>query len=125
MKILHFWKPILWLAIICYGLFIPASNLPVKPFLNIPHFDKLVHFSLFFGLCLLLFQPFKKLNLKHYYLAPALSIVLGFLLETTQQLITISRSSDLFDFLANTSGIAAATLFFYFFVSGKKWELLF
>ncbi len=64
-------------------------------------------------------------TLESYIYTAFISIVLGFLLETTQQLITISRSSDLFDFLANTSGIAAATLFFYFFVSGKKWELLF
>ena len=125
MKILHFWKPIIWLSIICYGLFIPASELPTKPFLNIPHFDKLVHFCLFFFLCLLLLRPFKKLNLKYYLLAPGISILLGLLLETSQQIITISRSSDLFDFLANTSGIAAATLFFYFFVSGKKCEILF
>lgn len=125
MKILHFWKPILWLAIICYGLFIPAGNLPTKPFLSIPHFDKLVHFSLFFGLCLLLFRPFKKLKFKSYFWAPVISVLMGLLLETTQQLITISRSSDFYDFLANTVGIVAATLFFYFFVSGKKWEILF
>ncbi|NQU53373.1 MAG: VanZ family protein [Bacteroidetes bacterium] len=125
MKIIYFWKPILWLSIICYGLFIPAGNLPVKPFLNIPHFDKLVHFSLFFALCILLFGPFKKLNLKYYLLAPVISIFLGLILETTQHLITISRSSDFYDFLANTAGIAAATLFYYLFVSEKKWEKLF
>ena len=125
MKILYFWKPILWLAIICYGLFIPASELPTKPFLNIPHFDKLVHFSLFFGLSILLFRPFKKLKMRYYLLSPVISIFLGLLLETTQQLVTISRSSNVFDFLANTTGIAAATLFFYFFVSDKKWKILF
>lgn len=125
MKFVHFWKSILWLAIICYGLFIPASSLPTKPFINIPHFDKLVHFSLFFILCLLLFMPLKKLKLKYYYLSPSLSIALGLLLETIQHLVTVSRSSDPLDFLANTSGIAAATLFFHFFVSGKKWEKFF
>ena len=125
MKIIYFWKPILWLSIICYGLFIPAGNLPVKPFLNIPHFDKLVHFSLFFGLCMLLFRPFKKLNSKYYLLAPAISISLGLILETSQHLITITRSSDFYDFLANTAGIASATLFYYLFVSEKKWEKLF
>jgi VanZ family protein len=125
MKIIHFWKPLLWLAIICYGLFIPAGNLPTKPFLNIPHFDKIVHFSLFFGLCILLLRPFKKLNMKYYLIAPAISLFLGILLETTQQMITTSRSSDFYDFLANTSGIIVSTLFYYFFVSGKKWEVLF
>ena len=125
MKITYFWKPFIWLAIICYGLFMPANELPTKPFLDIPHFDKLVHFILFFVLCMFLFRPFKKLNLKYYYLAPAVSIFLGFVLETSQQLITVSRSSDFYDFLANASGIAVATLFYFLFVSNKKWEILF
>ena len=125
MKITYFWKPILWLAIICYGLFIPASELPIKPFLNIPHFDKMVHFSLFFGLNILLFNPLKKLNLKYYLIAPIISISLGLILEYSQHFISISRSSDVCDFLANVTGIAVATLFYYFFVSGKKWEVLF
>jgi VanZ family protein len=125
MKIIYFWKPILWLSIICYGLFIPAGNLPIKPFFNIPHFDKMVHFSLFFGLCILLMRPFKKLHYKYYYLAPAVSIFLGLILESSQHVITISRSSDFHDFLANTAGIAAAVVFYYLFVSERKWEKLF
>jgi VanZ family protein len=125
MKIFYFWKPIVWLAIICYGLFMPANELPAHPFINIPHFDKLVHFSLFFGLCVLLFRPFKKLKLKHYYLAPASSFFLGLILETSQQLITTTRSSDFYDFLANSAGIATAILFYFLFVSNRKWEILF
>lgn len=125
MKIKYFWKPILWLAFICYGLFIPASNLPVKPFFRIPHFDKMVHFALFFGLCILLFKPFKRLNTKYYLLAPLTSIAFGASLEYFQRMISSTRSSDIHDFIANAGGIAFATLFYYYFVSGKKWEVLF
>jgi VanZ family protein len=117
-----FLKPLIWLAIICYGLFIPASGLPKKPFLSIPHFDKLVHFGLFFVFCLLLFVPFKKLKLNHYLYAPAVSIFLAAGLEAVQQMISTSRSSNLYDFIANGAGIATATFFFYFFISGRKWE---
>ena len=125
MKFFIFWKPVIWLTLICYGLFSPASNLPVKPFLNIPHFDKIVHFALFFALCLLLFRPFKKLKLNYFYLAPATAIFLGALLESIQHFVATTRSSDFFDFLANASGIAASILFFHLFVSDKKWEKLF
>ena len=125
MKILSFWKPALWLAIICYGLFVPASSLPTKPFLSIPHFDKIVHFSLFFGLNILLMRPLKKLNLKYYLLAPAISVSFGLVLEYEQHIITISRNTDIYDFFANVTGIIVATAFYYFFVSGKKWEKLF
>lgn len=125
MKIRYFWKPILWLAFICYGLFIPASNLPVKSFFRIPHFDKMVHFALFFGLCILLIRPFKKLKTNHYLFASLISILFGASLEWMQHIISHSRSSNLYDFLANALGIAFAILFYYLFVSEKKWEMLF
>src|SRR5680860_697097 len=125
MKIKFFWKPIIWLAIICYGLFIPDKDLPLKPFFNIPHFDKMVHFSLFFVLCLFLINPLKKLNLKYYLLAPAIAVTLGAILEFSQHFISESRQSDFYDFLANSTGILAAVIFYYLFVSGQKWEKLF
>ena len=125
MNIKYFWKPSLWLAIICYGLFMPASDIPSKPFLQIPYFDKLVHFALFFGLCVLLFRPFKKIKLNYLLLSPLLSLALGLGLEFIQQKVTVSRSSDVYDFLANVCGIFFAFLFYRFLVAGKKWEFLF
>lgn len=124
-KILLFWKPVLWLAFICYGLFLPANNLPIKPFLMIPHFDKLVHFSLFFVLCLLLFRPFKLLKMKRYFWAPLISILLSGSLEIIQHTISSSRHTDIYDFTANISGVLLSILFYYFFVSEKIWEKLF
>lgn len=120
-----FLKPIIWLALICYGLFIPAGNLPVKPFLNIPHFDKIVHFGLFFVFCLLLFRPFRKLKINSYFWAPAISLFLAALLEVVQQTISSSRSSNLYDLMANTAGILASIVFFRFFIADQKWEKLF
>lgn len=125
MKLKLFLKPIIWLVIICYGLFIPASELPTKPFINIPHFDKIVHFGLFFVFCLLLFRPFRKINVNPYIYAPAVSIVLSALLEIIQHVISSTRSSNLYDFMANTAGIVVSIFFFHFFVSGKKWETIF
>ncbi len=123
--ILYFWKPILWLIITCYGLFIPATRLPVEPFLIIPYFDKFVHFGLFFVLCLFLLRPFKKLKTPYYLIAAILSVVLSALLESSQHILAISRQSDIFDFLANTAGVLSALLFFRLFVENRKWESLF
>jgi VanZ family protein len=125
MKLLFFWKPFIWLALICYGLFLPANELPVKPFLNIPHFDKMVHFILFFVLCLLLFKPLKKTGIKSIFWAPLISIFLGAILETMQHILSITRSSNYMDFVANVAGIFIATILYILFVSGKKWETLF
>ena len=122
MKIKFFVKPIIWLSIICYGLFIPADSLPTKPFLAIPYFDKLVHAGLFFMFCLLLFVPFKKLRLNHLIYAPLISIMLSAALESTQHMLSASRSSNFYDFIANTAGILTSVLFFHFFISGTRFE---
>ena len=125
MKLTYFWKPLLWLAIICYALFIPAGDLPIKPFIKIPHFDKMVHFGLFFVFCLLLLRPLKRLQFRYYLLAPLISIFLSAVLEISQHVISNSRSSDIKDFIANSLGVLAAVVFFYLFVSNRKWEKLF
>ncbi len=125
MKIIYFWKPLLWLAIICYALFIPADDLPLEPFFKIPHFDKMVHFGLFFVFCLFLLLTFKRLPLKYYFLAPLISILLRVTLELSKHVLSNSRSSDIKDFIANSLGALASVMFYYLFVSNSKWEKLF
>lgn len=125
MKLLYFWKPLLWLAIICYALFIPASDLPVNPFLKIPHFDKMVHFALFFVFCIFLLRPFKKLKTSYNFWAAAISISLCVLLELIQHTVTPSRKSDVYDLTANIAGVISALLFFRLFVVNRQWEKLF
>jgi VanZ family protein len=117
-----FYKPLLWLALISYGLYLPASGLPKKPFMSIPYFDKMVHFVLFFVLCLLLFRPLKILKKKHLVLAPFISVFLGALFEITQHVISSSRNSNIYDFIANCMGITAALFFYLIFVSNRRWE---
>jgi len=125
MKLIYFLKPLLWLAIICYALFIPADDLPLEPFFRIPHFDKMVHFGLFFVFCLFLLRPLKRLKFQYYLLAPLISIILSALLEFSQHVLSTSRSSDIKDFIANSLGVISAVVFFYLFVSNRKWEKLF
>ena len=89
MKISHYWRLTIWFVIMCYLLFMPASQLPSEPFLKIPHFDKIVHFGLFFILCLLLFRPVKQFTPNFYFWTPLLALVLAVALEFLQQKITI------------------------------------
>jgi len=119
-----FIKPAIWLLLICYGLFIPANTLPKKAFLTIPHFDKLVHFGLFFVFCLLLFVPFKKLKMNHLIYAPLIALLFAGALEAVQHVISSSRSSNFYDFIANTFGIFASIIFFHYFISGTRLERL-
>ena len=125
MMIKYFWKPLLWLAIICYALFIPADDLPLEPFFRIPHFDKIVHFGLFFVFCILLLRPFKRLRLNYYLLAPLISIILSGILETSQHVLSVSRNSDIRDFIANSLGALTSVMIYYLLISNSKWEKLF
>jgi len=122
MKIRLFYKPLIWIGLICYGLYLPAANLPKKPFLEIPYFDKIIHFGLFFVLCLLLFKPLKILKKNHLLLAPAISISLGAVFEVTQQLISSTRNSNIWDFIANCLGILTSLGFYYLFIYNTKYE---
>jgi VanZ family protein len=125
MNIKLFIKPLIWLALICYGLFTPSGRLPKTAILNIPHFDKIVHFGLFFIFCLLLFKPIKKLKMNHLYLAPVISLILAATLESVQHMISTSRSSNLYDFMANAAGIIVSVFIFHFIISGRRWEKYF
>jgi VanZ family protein len=120
MKIKLFIKPLIWLAIICYGLYLPAGQLPKNAFLNIPHFDKIVHFILFFVLCLLLFKPLKYLKTNYIVLSPVSSLILAAFIELSQQWLSKSRHSNINDFIANVAGILAALVIYLFIISDKK-----
>lgn len=108
----------------CYLLFVPANQLPSEPFLRIPHFDKIVHFSMFFILCMLSFRPVKSLTQNYYFWTPLLTLLAAAILESVQHTISVSRHTDIYDFLANSAGLTAATIFYRYFVSGKKLEKL-
>ena len=124
MKFSNYWRITTWFVIMCYLLFIPASQIPSEPFMNIPHFDKIVHFSLFFILCLLMFRPVKPLTPNYYFWAPVCSLVVAVVLEFSQQKISETRHTDIYDFIANTAGLLSATIVYRYFISGKKLEKL-
>lgn len=60
-----------------------------------------------------------------YFMAALTSIGLSGMLEFIQHLLSSTRQSDIFDFLANTAGVLSALLFFRLFVVNRKWEMLF
>ncbi|WP_297085988.1 VanZ family protein [uncultured Draconibacterium sp.] len=120
MKIAPYWRLAIWLIIMSYLLFLPAGQLPSKPFIQIPHFDKLAHFGMFFILCLLTFRPAKVFTPNYYFWTPLLTLVAAVFLEYIQHKISPSRHSDIYDLWANAAGLSAATMFYALFVN-KKW----
>lgn len=111
MCLLRYWKSIVWIIIIFILSSISGNELNKIPKINIPHFDKIVHFSMYFILSFLLFIDFTKRDnskTKNILFIFLFSISYGVLLEFMQEYVFIKRGADFFDFLANISGSTLA-----------------
>ncbi len=102
-------KLILTAVVICYMLLIivgSISNLIDVPWQNIELQDKIIHFVAYALLCFLLFlmiESYKlRNNLKYSILV---SIVFGAAIEFLQLNLTSYRSFEIFDIIANVTGI--------------------
>lgn len=94
----------------------PASSFPKVRFFNIPHFDKVVHFGLYFVFTLLLISENNTLRLsggttkKSLLIGFTFAVAYGGIIELMQMLVFTSRGADFFDFLANIIGSTSAIL---------------
>jgi VanZ family protein len=121
MKILRFWKPLLWLAIILVLSLIPGNKLPGIP--RIPHIDKVVHALMYFGLAVLLVRPLKRLPSSRAYIwAVLICLVIGTAVEYSQAYLTVNRSGSFYDELANAAGAILGVVFYHLFIRGFFWE---
>jgi len=125
MKLLKFWKPGIWLLIICYLSLMPGEELPPVRLFNIPHADKIVHMGFYFILSIFLIKPFSGLGSFPYILTFITSATISGAIEIMQEKLAVSRHGDLYDFLANISGILIALVFYHYAISGKKHERFF
>jgi VanZ family protein len=115
-----FWKTIIWGIVVVMLSLMKSEALPHVSWFQFPYFDKVVHFILYFVFATFLIHDFlhySKINLKHWQIiAASIFIVIGYggFLEVLQRIPGLHRSTDFFDFLANTCGaVVAATLFRY------------
>lgn len=101
---------------------------------NIPHIDKIVHFTFYFVACVLgVFflreRAGGKIQLrKALLIMTLLTISFGILMEVLQYSFTTQRSGDILDGLANTVGSFSGAIFTKFSFSGKrrlKWKFQF
>jgi len=110
------WFSISWTLIIFILCCTPGKYIPTSNWLELLSFDKFVHASIFFILCILWFSAliFKKRVNNRYITATLISCVsYGGLLEIMQATIFSQRSGDWFDFIANTFGCLLALCFFW------------
>lgn len=95
------------------------------PSVGISGVDKYVHATLHFLFVVLWFLAlYQKQKLKYMLLKVLLfSITFGILIEFLQEVLTKTRTADVFDVLANTFGAILAVLALYFYYKPLKEKL--
>ena len=89
-------------------------HLTEVPKLNTGFDDKIAHFILYAGLCLFWFMSLHVFKTKSsLLLASLLSILLGGVIEILQGVLSIYRTTDIFDFVANCLGVLTMALIIY------------
>lgn len=95
------WGAVLWTSIILFACTIPGNEIPKVNLFD--HFDKVVHFALFFIFYCLWFFRWKA-----KWLWFILSILLGFAVEWYQLAFVPGRSFDVWDGVADSFGALVA-----------------
>ena len=92
-----------------------ADELNKVQFLNIDHFDKIVHFSMYFALMsVILFESRKTaLKINSILLLALYPFLYGILLEILQATVTTTRYGSIYDAIFNTLGIILSIAFWY------------
>ncbi len=115
-------KSIAVFILICALCFMPGNSTKTSIFANIPHFDKWVHFGLFFVFAFSISSDISKVlkvQKKQIILIICLfSALLGGGIELVQHFFIPSRSGDIYDFFADIAGSLVFILTLIFL--GKK-----
>ncbi len=103
---------ILTAFIILYLSLASSDNFDETPFLNIPGFDKIAHFMMYFlFMSVIVFE--NRFNIKYtsiLLLIGLIPLVYGALMELFQMLFTNTRSASFIDFLCNAAGILISVI---------------
>jgi VanZ family protein len=82
------------------------------PLINIPYFDKIVHFGMYFVLTSVIIYENSKTLIKtgRVFIIALIPFVYGVLIEILQSALTVTRTGSLYDALADCAGILISVL---------------
>ena len=103
---------ILVALIILYLSLASSDTFKNVPLIDIPNFDKVVHFFMYFGfMSVIIFENRRTIKSnKQLFLIALIPFFYGILMELLQSAVTSTRSCSLFDAAFDTIGIVAALL---------------
>jgi len=108
MKITKYCKTVIIALIILYGSVTSSNNLNQVNFLQIQFMDKIIHFLMYFILCISfqssILRIFRIQKIERVVITLIFVISYGFLMEVFQYYFTKDRSAEFLDALANAIG---------------------
>ncbi len=103
---------VLTALIITYLSLTSSHTFDKVPLINIPNFDKVVHFLMYFGfMSVIIFENRKSIkNSSVLFLTGLIPFSYGALMEILQATITSTRTPSVYDAMANSAGILVSIL---------------
>ncbi|MDK2978947.1 MAG: hypothetical protein PWP52_1661 [Bacteroidales bacterium] len=124
-NIINYWKPILISLLILYGSITSGKSLTIISLFNFPYMDKVIHMFMYFILSLTilasLIRSGKRKKMDHIIITFVWVVSYGMLMEVFQFYLTQTRSADILDILANTTGCILAILI-YHYIKNTWWK---
>lgn len=106
--LLKYKSSIIWAIIILILSGMSGDTVDKISFIKNPHFDKVVHFGIYFVLCSIMIFEAGFLKVKYTFTALfyifLISVNYGILMEIMQEYVFIKRSNNIFDVIANLTG---------------------
>jgi len=101
-------------ALIIMYLSLASPDSFKKVHIQIPHFDKIVHFCMYFGLMSVIIFENRRLfkSNRHIFFTGIIPLSYGILMEILQSL-TYTRTASIYDVLANSAGILVSILLWF------------
>ena len=115
----YFIIPLAWIAVIFIVCLTPSDDLPMTSLANIPHFDKIVHFGLYFILAVLLYRPLRTTKAPAGLSVLLVSLFIGGTIELLQYHVIPDRSASLMDVAFDIAGAATGLLVYQLTARGK------
>jgi VanZ family protein len=123
---LSFIKAIVWAVLIFIGSALSGDTLNSVKLINIPGFDKFIHFVWYFFLFLFLaagtYKWQGKTKILFSVVILVICIVYGGMLELLQGNVFTKRSEDVYDFIANSSGAIIGSILFSYLYRRRFWK---
>ena len=103
---------ILVALVILYLSLANAQTFAKVPYFNIPDFDKIVHFGMYFSLMsVIIFENRKSIkSSRQLFMIALIPFLFGASMEILQSTLTTSRTGSVYDALANLAGIITSLL---------------